>query len=153
MYQVFQEICKKERETYLENLIKESKSPLYKKCDSIHDFKKKEKCKKEVHTKVSKTPLGKKRQDSYRKVMDCMENEIKKKGCLEKKKKYEEDSTKVAKAYLKIVKNCKKIKNKEERDKCIGKTFNQFSKSSEAKKIDEELKKSTKEYSKCMSKK
>ncbi len=154
MFKILQEMCKRERETYLQNLIKESKSPLYKKCDKITDFTKKEKCQKEQRIKVSKTPLGKKRESSYKKVMDCMNKEIEKKGCTEKRLQYEKASINVGTKMADLFhKKCGKIKNQDEKMKCMGKHLTKYSKSTEAKKLDKELQKATKEYTKCLSKK
>lgn len=114
--------CKGDREKLLKMIDKKYKSPLFKKCDKITDFKKQTKCFKKQDIKYKKTPLGKKYVNLEKKLKECDEKEIERKGCSKLKEdlriiavKQNKNMTKYYKLMDKMMKKCDKLETEKEK--------------------------------------
>ena len=155
------DLCKGDREKLLKMIEKKYKSPLFKKCDKITDFKKQTKCFKEQDIKYKKTPLGKKHVNLEKKLKECDEKEIERKGCSKLKEdlriiavKQSKNMTKYFKLMDKMKKKCDKLESEKEKKKCaksFAKELKYFEKP-EIKKIEKEYTLAYNKFYKCLNK-
>ena len=164
---VLGEKCKKEREEYLKEILKTAKLSRFKKCDTITDFKKQNRCRGQEYKKYIKSvlalradwsprasPAGKKQREAKKKANDCMDEDVKKKGCLGLRR----DSIKASKQYgiplfreiKKMMKICNKLTDDEKKRECGKKYLQKIESSTKLKRLALLAKTTEKAFQKCM---